>query len=493
MKKLLLIVLGAILVLILVLVYRTQTMASRQPPVEQDVTLAIDETAALARFAQSLTFPTVSSQDGGENTTTFLEFHAFLRDAFPKVHASLDVETIAGLSLLYTWPGSDPRMEPALLMGHLDVVPVSPGTEGDWDHPPFGGSIEDGYVWGRGSMDDKGTVMALLDAVERLVDDGFAPRRTLYLAFGHDEELGGDNGAAAIVSALESRGVARLAFVLDEGGAISEGLIPGVEPPVAVIGIAEKGSVSLTLRVEGPGGHSSAPPTQTNIGILAAAITRLEADPFPMGLSDASRSFFDFVGPEMPFGRRLVFANLWLFEPLIVRGMASAPASRSSIQTTTAATIIEGGVKSNVLPAKATATVNFRILPGETPHSVADRVKQVIDDDRVEVLGADSGREPSPISATDSGVFRVLGRTIRETAGKNVIVTPYLVTAGTDARHYAGLSDNVYRFTPMLMEEDVMTRVHGTNERLGVDSFVTYVRFFHRLVHNLDAMSPEGA
>jgi len=490
-KRALLILLVAILTLVGILAFRAQVVPSRQPEAEAVAELAIDEEAVLSRFAQSLTFPTVSSQGGTEDGTPFLQFHEFLRTAFPGVHAGLEVETVNDLSLLFTWRGSDPSLDPAVLMGHFDVVPVIPGSEGDWEHPPYGGVIADGYVWGRGSMDDKGTVMAALEGVERLLADGFTPRRTLYLAFGHDEEIGGEEGARVIVATLEKRGVKRLAFVLDEGGAIGEGIIPGIDGAVAVIGIAEKGGVTLTLTVEGPGGHSSAPPAQTNIGVLASAITRLEADPFPTSLSGASRQLFEFLGPEMSFGQRLVVNNLWLFEPLVVWGMSGEPSARSTIQTTTAATIIKGGVKSNVLPTRATAEVNFRILPGETPDTVAERVRTVVDDDRVVVSGAEDGREPSPVSRTDSEAFSLLGRTIRETAGTDVLVAPYLVTGGTDARHFAGLSENVYRFTPMRFTGDAMTRIHGTNERLGAGSFLAYVRFFHRLVQNLDTL-PEG-
>lgn len=477
-----------LIVLAGIVIARTLTSHSRQLSVVEIEVMPLDEEALLARFARSLTFRTVSSQDGAEDAAAFHSLHAFLRASFPLVHDALESETVSELSLLYTWPGSEAELDPIVLMGHLDVVPVSPGTEGNWEHPPYDGVIADGFVWGRGSLDDKLAVLAILEAAEALLRDGFQPRRTIYLAFGHDEEQGGGEGAQLIAEQLAQRGVQRLAMVLDEGGVITSGQIPGISGPVAVVGIAEKGSVTLTLRVEGRGGHASTPPEQTNIGILARAITRLENDPFPLQLQGAVRSMFDFAGPEMSFGMRLVFANLWLFEPLVESIMGARSTSRALLHTTTATTIIEGGFKSNALPSNASAEVNFRIVPGDTPEGVAERVRAVIDDDRVEVLGAEGGRPPSPVSDTDSPAFDTLSRTIKEVIGSDVLVAPFLVLPGTDSRHFTGLSTNVYRFLPTRFEEEDMRRVHGTNERVPTGSYLDSVRFFYRLIRNVDEM-----
>ena len=477
-----------LVVLVGIVVVRTLTFPSRQVGAVEIEVLPLDEEALLARFARSITFRTVTSQTGVEDEAAFRALHAFLRASFPLTHGTLELETVGELSLLYTWSGSEPALDPIVLMGHMDVVPVSPGTEGNWTHPPYDGVIADGFVWGRGALDDKLAVLAILEGVEALLRDGFRPRRTIHLAFGHDEEGGGSDGARVIAERLAQRGVQRLAMVLDEGGVITSGQIPGITGPVAVVGVAEKGSVTLTLRVEGVGGHASTPPEHTNIGVLARAITRLEDHPFPLDLGPAVRSMFDFVGPEMPFGMRLVFANLWLFEPLVESIMAKSSTSRALLHTTTATTIIAGGIKSNVLPSTASADVNFRIVPGDTPESVAQRVRAVIDDERVEILGAEDGRPPSPISDTDGPAFETLSRTIKEVLGTDVLVAPYLVLPGTDSRHFTGLSTNVYRFLPTRFEEEDMRRVHGTNERVRTESYLDSVRFFYRLIRNFDQL-----
>lgn len=488
MKKLFRSLAVLLIALVGVLVVRTLAFSSRQVAAAEIEVLALDEDALLARFARSLTFRTVSTQDGAEDPAAFHALHAYLRESFPRAHGALELETVGELSLLYTWPGSDRELDPILLMGHLDVVPVSPGSEGDWEHPPFDGVIADGFVWGRGALDDKLAVLALLESIEALLAEDYRPRRTVFLAFGHDEERGGGDGARVIAELLAERGVERLALVLDEGGVVTSGQIPGIAGAVAVVGVAEKGSVTLTLRADGPGGHASTPPEATNIGILAGAIARLEAEPFPLDMGDAVRGMFAYVGPEMPFGMRLVFANLWLFEPVVEAVMAKRAATRALLHTTTAVTIVAGGFKSNVLPTSATAEVNFRIVPGETPASVAERVRAVIDDERVAVLGGDGGRPPSPTSETDCAAFETLSRTIREVVGADVLVAPYLVLPGTDSRYFTGLSANVYRFLPTRFEDEDLRRVHGTNERVGTASFLDSVRFFHRLIRNFDAL-----
>jgi len=488
MKTLVLVFLVGLVGLLGVLGVRTLTFDSAQVPVEAPFTLALDRDAVLDRFAGSIVYRTISGEEEATTETArqFLGLHRYFQDEFPLVHEHLGAEPVNGLSLLYTWEGSDPELPPIVLLGHMDVVPVVPGTEDDWTHPPYSGTRADGYVWGRGTMDDKISVVALLEAVETLLRDGVQPERTVYLAFGHDEEIGGAAGTVEIRETLAGRGVDRFGMVLDEGGAIADGLIPGVSGPVAVVGVAEKGGVNLTLKVEGPGGHSSTPPPRTNIGILAAAIAGLESEPFPMEITGPSEGFFEAIGPEMELLPRMALANRWLLESLVVRELAASPSAAAMLRTTTAATIIAGGVKSNVLPITATATVNFRIVPGQTPESVRDRVVRVIADPRVQVTGAESGRPPSPVSSTDTEAWQTVSRTVREVAGSDVVVAPYLVIGGTDARHWAGTSESVYRFLPARMEADALSRVHGTDERMSEESYLDSVTFFYRLIESFD-------
>jgi carboxypeptidase PM20D1 len=490
MKKLSgVVVLGLVVLLVVVLVRATRLPSLQMTGVEP-VRVEVDGRAAAERFAESLTFATISPQDPAErDSAAFLALHEFFEQTYPLVHEHLGRETVSELSLLYTWEGSDPDLEPIVLMGHLDVVPVIPGTEDDWTHPPFGGVIADGYVWGRGAIDDKSSVVSVLEAVEGLLAQGHRPARTFYLAFGHDEEVGGPEGAGEIAELLEARGVADLAFVLDEGGAIADGLVPGIDGPAAIVGIGEKGFLSLELSISGAGGHSSMPPASTNVGILARAITRLEQDPFPLRLTDPVAQQFSYLGPEMGFGARAVVSNLWLFKPLFLRLLSRSPQGAAMLRTTTAATMFDAGVKDNVLPISATAVVNFRILPGETVESVTERVREVIDDDRVQIRDVSSSRDPSPVSDPTGPAYLLLERTIREAAGvADLIVAPYLVMGGTDAKYYAGRSRNVFRFLPARLGEGDMDRFHGTNERLAVESLAGSIAFFQRLIRASDEL-----
>lgn len=489
MKKVLLGVAAALALLILVLLVRASGMESRQPPVREPVQIEVDADAVADRLAQAIRFPTISHDDRSDiDRDAFLGLHGWIERTYPQLHRTLTRETVNELSLLYTWEGREPDLDPVVLMGHMDVVPVIPGTEDDWRQPAFAGVVADGQVWGRGAIDDKVSVIAILEGVERLVARGFRPRRTLYLAFGHDEEVGGPDGAGAIAATLQERGAEPYAFVLDEGGAILDGLVPGVDRPVGIIGIAEKGYVNLELRVDGGGGHSSAPPEHTNIGIVAAAIQRLEDRPFPARLDGGAMAMFHWLAPEMGLLPRVAFANLWLTGPVVKRMLLADRSTAAMVRTTTAVTMIEGGVKANVLPISARAVVNFRILPGETRESVRERVLEVVADDRVRVEFTGEGSDPSPVSDPESAAFELLATTAAEVAGSEVLVAPYLVTGGTDAKWYSGRSPNVYRFLPVRLLPDALQLVHGTDERVAVETLGTAVAFMQRLIVRSDEL-----
>ena len=416
----------------------------------------------------------------------FHSLHRFIRQAYPAVHAQLEVERVAGLSLLYTWRGADAALPPIVLLGHLDVVPAPDAAAGGWRHAPFGGDVIDGFVWGRGALDDKGGVLATLEAVELLLSERFRPRRTVYLAFGHDEETSGQ-GARAIVRTLRGRGVNDLALVLDEGGAILPGaLIPGIDRPVALVGIAEKRSVDLKLTVRAAGGHASAPPPETAIGLLGRAVAALEASPPPPRLDGATAATFRYLAPEMPPASRVVFANPWLFGPLVTRVLAATPRTAAIVRTTLAPTVFETGVRFNVLPASARAVVNARLLPGDTVETIVAHARRVIDDDRVEIRAEAAPLPPGAgLSGTGTPAFDLLARTVRETyGGSGVLVAPYLTIAAVDARWYAPLTPNVYRFRGMPWEADATERVHGANERIAVEAYLDGIRFVHRLLRN---------
>lgn len=472
-----------VLILIAVLVVRAATVKSRQIQAAAVKDLAVDSRAAAERLAGAIRFQTISHEDGQNvETAAFRGLHEYLQRSFPRVHAALTRETVADYSLLYTWQGRNPSLAPILLMSHQDVVPVEPGTEKDWTHPAFSGLIDGGYVWGRGTLDDKVGVLAILEAAETLLARGFQPQRTVYFAFGHDEEVGGLKGAAAIAALLARRGI-RPQLILDEGGLIAEGMVPGVAPPVALVGTAEKGYVSVELVAQAAGGHSSMPPRHGAIGKLAAAVEKLEDHPMPARIDGATKHSFDYLAPEMPLGSRLVLANLWLFGPLAERQFAVDPAANARIRTTTAATVFQAGIKENVLPHRARAVVNFRVLQGDSVADVLRHVRETVGPEiRVRPTGV-AKSEPSPESATDGPAFGLIQRTLAEIF-PGTLVAPNLLSGGTDTKHYLGLSRNVYRFLPVRMQAEDLGRFHGTNERVGVENYGEIVRFYAQLLRN---------
>lgn len=489
MKKLLIAILAAVAILVLIVVLRAARLGAVESPAEQRIALAVDDDSAAMHLGQAVQFPTISVQEGAIDSAAFLAFQEWMERTYPLVHSTLARERIGGLSLFFTWRGTDSTRPPVVLMGHQDVVPVIPGTEAKWTHPPFSGAVAGGYVWGRGTLDDKGTVVAVLEAVERLLRDGHRPTRTIFLAFGHDEEVGGLQGAQLMAGRYRGMKLPAPVLVLDEGGAVFDGAPLGLSGPVAMVGVAEKGFTSLELVIEGEGGHSSTPPRATQIGRLARAVKALEDEQFPASLDGATRALMETIAPVLPMRRRLVVGNLWLFSPLMERALLAQPQTAAMLRTTTAPTIFQAGAKDNVLPPFARAVVNFRIRPGETVNSVIARVQRVIDDSAVKVRPIGFRSDPSPVSPHDSPAFRVVASTIRQTlAATAPIVAPYLVLGGTDARYWSPIAPSVYRFNPFPFEPDALTRAHGTNERISVKGFADGVRYYVQLVRNLEQL-----
>lgn len=439
---------------------------------------------AADRLSGAIRIPTISAEaPAAFDGEAFRTFHAYLAKAFPLVHSRLRREIVGTHSLLYTWTGIDPSADPILLIGHMDVVPIEPGTENEWTHDPFAGRIVDGFVWGRGAIDNKSTVVGTLEAVEMLLSQDFRPSRTVLLAYGHDEETGGAGGAREIAALLKRRGV-KPGMVLDEGGVIGDGVLAGIRAPVALVGIGEKGFVTIELTASAAGGHSSLPPAQSAVGILSAAVAKLEQNPMHARLDGPTRQMFDRVGPEFPLLQRALFANLWLTRPVLIRRLQQTPATNAMVRTTTAPTIFQAGTKDNVLPSRARAAINFRILPGDSILTVIDHVTGIVDDDRVELkVGGRFSAEPSRVSRIDSAAFRTLERTIRSIV-PDAVVAPYLVVVVTDARHYAELSENIFRFLPLRLNSDDLKRMHGIDERVGIRDYETAVKTYRQLVVN---------
>lgn len=483
MKKLLFVLALVVAGAVALVLVRTARFTSAAPT-GIAITIAVPSPDSLAKhLAAAVRFKTISYSDtAAPEAAEFAALRAWMEKTYPLVHRTLARERVLEHTLLYTWKGTDTSLAPIVLMGHMDVVPVEAGTEKKWDHPPFSGDIADGFVWGRGTLDDKENVVGLLEATELLIAAGAKPKRTVMLAFGHNEEVLG-SGAKATAALLKQRGI-RPAFVVDEGGAIADpGVMKGVSRPVAIIGIAEKGYQSVELISEAAGGHSSVPPRETATGIVAAGIARIEADPLPARFTPVVRAMFDRTGREMTGVTRSVMANLWLFEPVVLWQLSRNPETNAMIRTTAAPTMFSGSPKDNVLPQKARAVVNFRLLPGDSIAGVLAWVKRTVNDPRIQVRAVGPGSEPSPVTSMTSPEFRVLEKTIHEVA-PDAVVSPFLLMGGTDSRHYASVTSNVFRFSAMRIKEGDLARAHGTNERLPVASFAEAVRFYVRLIQN---------
>jgi len=469
----------AIIILLAVVAARTAAFKSKQTTAPAKISYPVDVDGAVVRLSQAVTYKTVSGHDRSQiDFSRFSAFHAFLEKSFPRAHATLAKQVINSYGLLYTWKGSNPYLKPILLIAHQDVVPAS--DEG-WSHPPFSGQIADGRIWGRGTLDDKGSLLGMMEAIEYLAGDGFKPSRSIFLASGFDEEVGGREGAAKIAEHLRAQGL-KFEYIIDEGMAATQGIAPGIPGWVALVGIAEKGYVSLELTAEAAGGHAAQPPRQTTVGILAAAIARLQARPFPARLTGPATALFDYLGPEMPFPAKMIFANMWLFGSLVKRQLSAKPVTDASIRTTTAPTQFRGSDQDNILPMLATAMINFRILQGDTVESVIKRVRDVIADPRIKVRPLPGNVfQPSPASPISGWSFSMLNDTIREIM-PDAIVAPTLVLGRTDCCYFVDLSPCCYRFVPQRVRSGEVASIHGVNESLTIDSYAEMISFYIRLI-----------
>ena len=485
-----------ILFLIGFVILRTILFSPPQKKVESAEGVDVDGESVAERLGLAVQYKTIAHHDPDKiDGNAFFGLHRLFKTLYPQVHSQLKLETVNDFSLLYTWEGQNPDLKPIMLISHLDVVPANEDEDSGWIYPPFSGEVADGYVWGRGSLDVKNGVIGIFEAVEHLLKQDFQPERTVYLAFGHDEEIGGQKGAAAIAELLESRGV-EVASLLDEGGSVLSEFLPGLQEPVAVIGISEKGYLSLRMAVEVEGGHSSMPPQETAIGILSRAIATLEANPMPAHL-EVVEFLMSYLGSALPFTQRMLFANTWLFGGILKKRLAKSNLLNATIRTTTAPTIIEAGVKDNVLPARAEAVVNFRILPGDDLRSVYEMVLERVHDARVKVtpfegdtLEGDSGWDPSPVADTESAYFLRLSRLIKETFS-SVMVSPYLVLGGTDARRYNAVTDNALRFMPVMLDKSELQSMHGVNERLSIENCAKLVGFYIAYIQEMASLPSE--
>jgi len=431
-------------------------------------------------LAQAVRYRTVSEQDRSKiDYGQFEQLHAFLRATYPRVFAELEVEVISRHSLLLRWPGSGSDELPILFTAHMDVVPIEPGTEGDWEYPPFDGVVADGKIYGRGTLDDKQGMIGLLEAAEQLLAEGFTPARTIVFAFGHDEEISGRDGAAVIAQRMKELGL-HFEWMVDEGGLILSDNPLLKDKPLAMINVAEKGYLTLTLAATGEGGHSSSPPKVSTIGRLSAALSRIEQNPFPSRLVGPVEAMLESIGPHTSQPEKFIFSQLWLTGGVVAHQMSQDRLTNSFVRTTTALTMFNAGVKENVVPQRAEAKVNFRLLPGDTPEYVVAAIKEIVDDDNIEI-SYDRWDNVPPVADYAGSGYAV----IKESTNRiypDAVVVPSLLTATTDTRHYIDIADNQYRFHGVIMAASQATSIHGTNEFLAVNSFEKSIEIARQMI-----------
>ncbi|HEY6932334.1 MAG TPA: M20/M25/M40 family metallo-hydrolase [Marmoricola sp.] len=424
--------------------------------------------------------PTVSyADDTLVDHDAFAELDRTLEEQFPGLFGRLELHRVLDRSLLLHWRGRSAE-RPVVLMAHLDVVPVDESAP--WQHPPFEATVADGAVWGRGTLDDKAALVAICEAVERLLDEGFEPAQDVWLSFGAREEVSGADAQAA-VDTLRELGV-RPWFVLDEGGAIAHEAFPGIRPPLGVVGVSEKGTTTLQLRAEGRGGHASTPVRNAPTVRIARAVSRLDDHPFPAGLPAPTIEMFRRIAPHAPAPLRPVLANAARLAPLLARLLPAAGAEPAAlVRTTMAVTMLSGSPAHNVIASSATAAVNLRLLVGDSVASAVEHVRRVVDDDGITVSVVEAG-EPSPVSPVDDDAFRLVEATIREVF-PDAVPTPYVMLAATDARFFTAICERVYRFTPFRMTRAQREAIHSHDERIAVTDLRAGVAWYQRLLEEL--------
>lgn len=470
---------GALLcALIVVLVVRAILFKPTEANLPSSEKVTPDGERVVYTLAEMIKCKTVSDVDkSNEDEEEFLKFKALLPKLFPKVYEVCTYEEPSDRAILFKWKGED-SSHPTVLMAHYDVVSV---VEEQWEKPAFDAIIENGVLWGRGAIDTKATLNGVLSAANELIENGFVPKNDIYFAFGGDEEVNG-HGAKDIVELFKNRGILP-GLVLDEGGAVVENVFPGVKKPCALIGTAEKGMLNVKYSVTGGGGHSSSPAAHTPVGVLSAACVRVEKKPFKFRITRPARQMFNALARHSTFVYRLIFANLWFFSPVLnlITSLGGGELN-ALVRTTTAFTQMEGSKGMNVIPPFASMVSNHRIIPGETMDSVLERIKKTVNDERVEI-SVISGMNPSRVSDVTSEAYERVETAVRDT-WTDAIVSPYLMLACSDSRHWGEISDKVFRFSAMALTKEERATIHGNNERIHVEKIVQTAEFYIRLMKN---------
>ena len=440
-------------------------------------------------LSQAIQFKTISNRNSElVDWKEFEKFHKFLDEAYPLIAKNLEKEVVPPANLLYRWKGKRDDLLPIALLAHQDVVPVSKGTEQDWEHDAFEGYDDGEFIWGRGSIDMKNHLIAVMESVEALLEDGFEPERDVYLLFGDNEEVvaNAENGTFDLMTTLKNRGI-RLDSVIDEGGAIIPVNVPGVlnDKYLIGIGVAEKGYSDIEIVVNGKGGHSSQPPKHNALGQLACAIKEIENHQFKSSFNQLMKDLMDAVGRECTYPVRLITCNIPLLRPAILQVAKAIPFGACFVRTTTAVTMAEGSPAANVLPQRASATINFRAMPGTTKQDLVDHIRKVVKNKDIEINILNS-KEASKFSPTDSRAFRIIGD-ICKGLEPNSIIAPYLVMGGTDAYNYEPICENIYRYAPFRVSVELLRGTHGTNEKIPVACLEDALKFFKNYIRRASA------
>ena len=471
-----LIILGIVLIFLAVLLIRTLRFTPKAQPTQDLTPVEFDKDAAVASLQRLVQCKTISYNDHDlEDKAEFRKLIDMLPELYPAVFSACQVQELPDWGLLLRWEGKA-HDAPAVMMAHFDVVPV---MEEMWEKPPFAGILEDGVLWGRGTLDTKVTMNGALSAANALISQGFQPDNDVYFAFSGGEEVNG-LGAVNIVNYFRDNGITP-AMVVDEGGGVVENVFPGVKEPCAMIGIAEKGLMNVCYTVRSGGGHASAPLPKSPVTDLAKACRKVVDNPFQMHLTKPVAEMFDTLGRHSSFLYKLIFSNLWCFKPILNMICKSSGGEMNAlVRTTTAFTQMEGSTARNVIPAKASMVCNMRLNPADSVASATEYLKKTVADDSVEIEVLESF-EPSRISQTDCDGYRKVASAVANT-WRGCITTPYLMVQCSDSRHYSVISDKVYRFSAMDLTKEERGTIHGNNERIRVEALYRSVEFYIRLL-----------
>ncbi|WP_447641328.1 MULTISPECIES: M20/M25/M40 family metallo-hydrolase [Chitinophagaceae] len=473
-QKLIFFLLIILVVVLVICIVRFFLFKSIQPNNALQADIPIRD-SAISHFQQGLQFQTISYDDRPTDSAAFAQFQQFLTQKYPHVFQQLEKETFEDYTLLLKWNGQNPNRPPIVLMAHQDVVPVDPLSLSDWKAKPFAGKIIGDTLYGRGAVDDKCCLFSILEAAEMLLQEGFQPPKPIYLVFGHNEEKMG-SGVAALVAALKVRNI-HPKWVFDEGGEFTE-TVPGLKGrKVALIGTSEKGYLSVQLKVDTEGGHSSMPASQTSIDVLIAAIQNIRSHPFPASFTSSMNGFMDYLGPEMSATNKFFVANRWLFNRLLLKIYSQTAPGNALIRTSIAPTIVAAGTKENVIPNIATATINLRTAPGTTTQQVLEHLQKSVNDRRVTITPIGKPTEASDTTSVDSEAFTHLANAIKENYS-GVLVTPYLMVGTTDGRKFGEICSNIVRFAPITD----LKGMHGVNERVGIEEFKKSIGLYYRVM-----------